>query len=125
MVRSIWREHGEFEVGEGDFLNFYYEVSYKGAPYAYVHTQLIVDHKIGYCHVYIKRFTAEIAKEIERDGAIIKENMREFGINKVVGTKVGGIKVWKKFLKLVGFEAENIAPSIIENKPCMLATMEI
>lgn len=122
MVRHIQR-NCEFAVEEYDFLNFYYELTYKGSPYAYIHIQLAVVEKFAYCHAYIKRFSAEIAREMTRDWIKVKDNMRVFDIETVVGTKVDGIKVWKKFIKLLGFE--DISPSIIENKPCMMAVMEL
>lgn len=125
MVRRIQREDGEFKIGEADFLNFYYELAYKEAPYAHIHIQLAVVQKFAYCHAYVKRFTAEIAKEIIKDWAEIQGNMRIYGIKIAVGTKIDGIKIWEKFVQLIGFDAENIRPSMINNKPCMMAVMEL
>lgn len=122
MVRRIQR-NGEFAVKKYEYLNFYYELTYKGTPYAYIHTQLAVAEKFAHCHAYVKRFSAEIAREMMRDWVKVKDNMRVFDIETVVGTKVDGIKVWEKFIKLLGFE--DISPSIMENKPCMLAVMEL
>ena len=125
MVRCIQRKEGGFEIGEAGFLNSYYEAAYKGIPYAHIHIQLIVAHNIAYCHVTFKRFSSEIAKEVVKDWAEIKENMRAAGIKDVAATKEGGTKLWKKFLKLAGFKADDVFPIIIKNKPCMMAIMEI
>ena len=123
MVRHIRRESGRFEVSECDFLNFYYELIYKDACYAYAHLQLALAEQFVYCHVYIHRFSPELAKEIKRDWADVQDNMRVFDIKKVVGTKVDGIDVWSRFVKILGFE--DIGPSIINNEPCMMAVMEL
>ena len=125
MVRCIPRKKDEFKVNEDNFLNCYYELVYNNKAYAYIHIQLALDEKFGYCHAYVKRFTAEIAREIIKDWAVIKEIMRAYDIEKAIGTKIDGIKVWEKFLLLIGFEAENIRPSMINNKPCMMAVMEL
>jgi hypothetical protein len=125
MVKNIQREDGDFKADEDDFLNCYFELIYKGIPYAYIHVQLAVVERFAYCHAYVKRFTAEIAREIVIDWSIIKVIMRAFGIEKAIGTKIDDIKVWTKFVELVGFEAENIRPSIINDKPCMMAVMEL
>lgn len=125
MVRIIQRESGDFQVAEGDFLNCYYELACKGTPYAHVHIQLATVQKFAYCHAYVTRFTRDELREIRKDWAVIKDNARVFGIEKMVGTKIDGIEVWKKFLRLIGFKAENIRPSMINNEPCMMAVMEL
>lgn len=125
MVNNILREDGEFEVAEKDFLNFYYELIYKGETYAYIHLQLAGVERFAYCHAYIKRFSAEIAKEIKEDWEMLKKHMIICGIEKAVGTKIDGLKLWEKFLLLIGFEQENIRPSIINDEPCMMAVMEL
>jgi len=123
MVRYIKRETGEFEVAEADFLNLYYELMHKGVRYAYAHIQLALAEKFAYCHVYIKQFSAEIVREIRLDFEVLKFDMRSFNVEKVVGTKVDGIRLWRKFVKLIGFK--DIGPSIINNAPCIMTVMEL
>ena len=125
MVRIIKREGGPFKVAESDFLDFYYELACKGTPYAHVHIQLATAQKFAYCHAYVSRFTRAELREIRKDWEVIKDNARDFGIEKMVGTKIGGISTWKKFLRLIGFKADMIRPSMIDNQPCMMAIMEL
>ena len=125
MVKYIRRIDGKFEMAEADFLNFYYELIYRDMRYANIHVQLATDERFAYCHVYVERFTAGIAREIKKDWAMITEDMRSFGIERAVGTKIDGIGLWKKFVQLLGVEAEDIRPSAINNEPCMMAVMEL
>jgi hypothetical protein len=125
MVKYIRRIDGKFEVAEHDFLNFYYELVYRDMRYANIHVQLATDEKFAYCHVYVERFTAGIAREIKKDWGVITGDMHSFDIERAVGTKVGGIRLWKKFVQLLGVGADDIGPSIINNEPCMMAVMEL
>ena len=125
MVKYIRHIDGKFEVAELDFLNFYYELVYRDMRYAYIHVQLATNEKFAYCHVYVERFTAGIAREIKKDWAMITDDMRSFDIERAVGTKIGGISVWKKFVQLLGVDADSIGPSVINNEPCMMAVMEL
>ena len=125
MVKTIKREAGEFEVAEDKFFNCYYELACKGAPYAHVHIQLAIAEKFAYCHAYVKRFNRDELREIRKDWAVLKEIMRAHGIERAIGTKNKDIPIWKKFVKLIGFDEENIRPTILNNKPCMMAVMEL
>lgn len=125
MVKYIRRIDGKFEVAELDFLNFYYELIYKDVPYSYIHVQLATEQQFAYCHVYVVRFTAGIAREIKKDWKVIIDDMCSFGIVRAVGTKIDGISLWKKFVQLLGVEIDNIRPSIINDEPCMMAVMEL
>ena len=123
MVKYIRRIDGKFEVAERDFLNFYYELVYQGTCYAYAHIQLATVVRIAYCHVYMERFSAEVVKEMLSDWKVLLLDMRSFDIEKVVGTKIDGIKLWSRFVKLLGFK--DIGPSVLNNEPCMMAIMEL
>lgn len=125
MVKPIQRMYGKFEVAENDFTNLYYELTCNGRlnAYGYVHIQLAMIEKFAYCHVYLERFGPETAREIQKDWGALKHIMRTYGIKRAVGTKLDGIRVWSKFIKLLGFgEPEE---SIINNKPCMMAVLEL
>ena len=123
MVRQIHREDGQFEVEEREYHNLYYALFIGDTCYGYAHLQLILSEHVGYCHVYINRFTPKIIREIKEDWTLLKDKMRTFGIKRVVGTKVDGIKLWTKFIKLLGFK--EVVPATIEGKSCMMAIMEV
>lgn len=123
MVKYIRRIDGKFLIAEQDFLNFYYELIYQGVCYAHAHIQLATAERFAYCHVYMERFSAEVVKEMLIDWEVVLLDMRSFNIEKIVGTKVDGIKLWSRFVKLLGFK--DIGPSILNNEPCMMAVMEL
>lgn len=125
MLKYIRRIDGKFIIDEFDYLNMYYKLIHRDVCYAYIHIQLATVERLAYCHFYVERFTAEIAREIKKDLAIIINNIRAFDISTAVGTKTDGIKLWKKFVKLMGVKDEDIVEATFNSTPCMMAVMEL
>ena len=114
MIVGINRREGMFRVSERpqEFVNMYFKGVDKQRLYCFIHIQKLED--IAYLHFEVVLFSANILKIMKKDFEQLKKELRDRGINRIIGTHMlKGSEKWGKFLRLVGFPLPQDAKDVL------------
>lgn len=120
----IRRELGSFQIAELHFRNQYYLGVLKGKTYCSLHVQF--EGSVVHVHLYMKRYSAGVLKEMKADFEKMKRTFKRRGVKMILAThSIDGCKLWGKFVEIMGFNepVEILLPE--SGNHCMATSMEV